>query len=183
MLDVEDWRVDVPLEAGVYVIWDRKDIPRYVGESCNLLHRFGDLERSVNHTFRRKVKVHLKLDGCTEIELSKAIAKQCGRNHILQIEDLAPLEKILHHAQSQNQKILWLEPHHGTPIATTLQTLAPTSVIALIGPEGGWSPRETALLESAATKGHLHRITLGPTILRIETATAAIAAILMTCID
>ena len=76
MLDVKDWRVDVPLDAGVYVIWDREDVPRYVGETSNLLHRFGDLERSVNHTFRRKVKVHLKLDACTELELSKEIAKR-----------------------------------------------------------------------------------------------------------
>src|SRR4051794_19740965 len=76
MLNLAQWRDGVPECGGVYVIWDMKQKPRYVGESCNLLHRFGDLQRTVNHTFRRKVQVSLRLDGCTELRLSQAIAKR-----------------------------------------------------------------------------------------------------------
>jgi hypothetical protein len=48
-----EWREGVPRNAGVYVIWrkDKPDEPVYVGESCNLYKRFGDLGRPANHTF------------------------------------------------------------------------------------------------------------------------------------
>lgn len=46
------WRKNTPSCGGVYVIW-RGTVAVYVGESANLYERFGDLERTVNHTFRR----------------------------------------------------------------------------------------------------------------------------------
>jgi len=47
-------------------------------------------------------------------------------------------------------------------------------ITALIGPEGGWSQQEMEML--AATAGVI-RVRLTPTILRIETACAAVAAV------
>jgi RsmE family RNA methyltransferase len=54
-----------------------------------------------------------------------------------------------------------------------------TQITALIGPEGGWSEREFTLLEAAAEGGKVTRVRLTKTVLRIETACAAIAAIVM----
>lgn len=48
----------------------------------------------------------------------------------------------------------------------------PTSLIAVVGPEGGWSEEEQQLLTAAGAKA----ITLGPNVLRIETAAIAVAA-------
>ena len=51
---------------------------------------------------------------------------------------------------------------------------ASTAVVLAIGPEGGWSPHDLALLGAAGFAG----IRLGPRVLRTETAgLAAIAAL------
>ena len=49
-----------------------------------------------------------------------------------------------------------------------------TPVLALVGPEGGWSDRELALAESSGTV----RFGLGPRVLRTETAAIAAAVLL-----
>jgi 16S rRNA (uracil1498-N3)-methyltransferase len=49
----------------------------------------------------------------------------------------------------------------------------PKSLLAFIGPEGGWTNAELSLMISQ----NCHPITLGPNILRVETAAIAIAAI------
>jgi RsmE family RNA methyltransferase len=48
---------------------------------------------------------------------------------------------------------------------------------ALVGPEGGWSERERGLLEGLAESGAVTRVRLTRTVLRIETACAAVAAL------
>lgn len=52
------------------------------------------------------------------------------------------------------------------------QCVAPANVIVLVGPEGGWSDAERARADNAK----LERVSLGPTILRTETAAIAICA-------
>jgi len=46
------------------------------------------------------------------------------------------------------------------------------SVIALVGPEGGFTPEELATVEAAGGR----RVSLGPYVLRVETAAIAVAA-------
>lgn len=53
---------------------------------------------------------------------------------------------------------------------------APSAAALLVGPEGGWSPREQAELRAAGWRP----VGLGPRILRIETAAVAGASILLT---
>ena len=68
---------------------------------------------------------------------------------------------------------LTLDPQ-GTHRLSTLQQAPENGVVIAIGPEGGWSPRDRALLDSAGFQG----LQLGPRILRTETAgLAAIAAL------
>jgi hypothetical protein len=64
------WAIKIPARGGVYAIW-RGDDPVYVGETCHLKHRFGDLVRSKHHGFRRLVATTLgiKLD-CVADELA-----------------------------------------------------------------------------------------------------------------
>lgn len=57
-------------------------------------------------------------------------------------------------------------------------------VLVLIGPEGGFSPAEEAMLDEASAAGLLHRMAVGRGVLRVETAaTAMLAAIRAGAID
>lgn len=99
-------------------------------------------------------------------------AKQCGRNWLMQIDSPTTLEQILQTPDAT--AIWWCDPRATQSIAN----ITPTGdYIALIGPEGGWSEREWNLLSSATAAGRIQSIHLGPNVLRIETACAAIAAI------
>ncbi len=100
-------------------------------------------------------------------------AKQSHRTHLLTVGEPLMLEKLL--KKSGKQPVLWLDPHAGRPPHEILPADA-IEITALVGPEGGWSEAEVAKLE--AHPGIL-RIRLMPTILRIETACAAIAAVVM----
>lgn len=108
-------------------------------------------------------------------------AKQCGRTQVLAIETMKPLGAVV----GLYPVILWTDPRAAMSASQALEPLAsafaaatvekPMILAALIGPEGGWSDEEIALLEKAR---NVVRMKLTPTILRIETAAAAIAALL-----
>ncbi|HVX83301.1 MAG TPA: RsmE family RNA methyltransferase [Phycisphaerae bacterium] len=107
-------------------------------------------------------------------------AKQCHRTHLMHIHEPLPLDQIL--TRAAPHPLLWLEPRDAAttrPLAAILQH-SPAQLTALIGPEGGWSDREYAHLNALADAPSptLTRIRLTPTILRIETACTAIAAII-----
>jgi 16S rRNA (uracil1498-N3)-methyltransferase len=105
-------------------------------------------------------------------------AKQCGRNHLLEIREPAGLPETLGQLGTTT-RLLWLDP--GPAGLSVPQALAHGSgdVVALIGPEGGWSPAERKILEDAAAARRVTRVRLTETVLRIETACAAVAAIIM----
>jgi 16S rRNA (uracil1498-N3)-methyltransferase len=63
----------------------------------------------------------------------------------------------------------------GSPLLDFLPQLSSASAIRiLIGPEGGWSPTEVALARAHGA----HPVSLGPNILRAETAAIAATALL-----
>lgn len=99
-------------------------------------------------------------------------AKQCGRNWLMKIESPVTLEELL--SSSAGSEIWWCDPRSEQKITNITST---GSYIALIGPEGGWSPREWELLSAASSSGKVKPICLGRNVMRIETACAAIAAI------
>jgi 16S rRNA (uracil1498-N3)-methyltransferase len=102
-------------------------------------------------------------------KVASGAAEQCGRAVGPPIAPTCRLEQLL------------AEPFDGARLlfneagGAALRTLPmPTSVQVLVGPPGGWDPLE---LERAATAGFLP-VSLGPRILRTETAAiAAIAAL------
>ncbi len=53
LMETPQWAEDVPLEAGVYAVWDQNN-PIYVGETSSIRARMSDLGRPINHTFARK---------------------------------------------------------------------------------------------------------------------------------
>ncbi|WP_263368366.1 RsmE family RNA methyltransferase [Edaphobacter bradus] len=125
----------------------------------------------------RRTDKHLAQSAPKRAERWRRIAlessKQSRRTTIPSIEDPAPLKLTLERETSPT-RILLSETEQATTIAAALAS-SPLSNIALaIGPEGGWTAEEMALFTS-----HMwQHVTLGPRILRAETA--AIAAIAIT---
>ncbi len=66
------WADDVPLEAGVYAIWEG-ETPIYVGESSSLKARMSDIGRPVNHTFARKTCKALLISDTSLEDLAAAM--------------------------------------------------------------------------------------------------------------
>lgn len=98
-----------------------------------------------------------------------AAAEQCGRNRVPTIHPAVTLNEWLKHAAAGERWVLSLS--EGTrPLS---QMTGTASVTVLSGPEGGLSPTE----EAAALSAGFVPVTLGPRVLRAETAPLAVLAV------
>ncbi|AGT07540.1 16S rRNA (uracil(1498)-N(3))-methyltransferase [Paracoccus aminophilus] len=97
-------------------------------------------------------------------------AEQCGGTFVPEVGDLTPLSRLLS-GWDPIRRILWADEALAGP-AETLSTLPRGPWAILIGPEGGWSDAERQQLSALS---FVTRISLGPRILRADTA--AVAAI------
>jgi len=104
-------------------------------------------------------------------------AKQCGRARVMATGEPMRLAEVFKCGLAAGAEILWLDPGEGGRGLRGRER--GKKVLALVGPEGGWSAAEREILEAAVRQGKAERVRLMPTVLRIETACAAIAAILM----
>jgi 16S rRNA (uracil1498-N3)-methyltransferase len=97
-------------------------------------------------------------------------SEQCGATYVPQVDPLAKLAHMLDTWDMDRQILFADEALVGQP-ATQLGAQgqgAPWAI--LIGPEGGFSPQERDMLQAMKPT---HRISLGPRILRAETAAVA----------
>jgi 16S rRNA (uracil1498-N3)-methyltransferase len=95
-------------------------------------------------------------------------AEQCGRTALADIEEPMKLEAFLK-ARNPSRTLYFADENGGDPAATSF---GPGPALILTGPEGGFTPDEAALIRAAP---NARPISLGPRILRAETA--ALAAI------
>lgn len=105
--------------------------------------------------------------------LAAAAAKQCERGAIPRVAALAPLAECVERLgpPSAGEVRLWLA-ERGEP--GDLPRGGPAvRVILAVGPEGGWTPGERSLFRGAG----FGELTLGPRILRAETAALASVAL------
>ena len=95
-------------------------------------------------------------------------SKQCGRNRLMEVTDPLAVAEL---ASSTTATALRLvaDPR-GEPLAE-VHTVA-GDLVAAVGPEGGFTEAELSVFDRAGWD----RVSLGPRILRIETAAMAIAA-------
>ncbi|HEX6495877.1 MAG TPA: RsmE family RNA methyltransferase [Acidobacteriaceae bacterium] len=112
--------------------------------------------------------------------LALEAAKQSRRNDLPEIAEPTRLSAILGAGASAADRplcILLSETEEDQPLLRVLQEnaapAAASGIMLAIGPEGGWTPSEIALFTSAGW----HSATLGPRILRVETAVIAALAI------
>ncbi len=101
-------------------------------------------------------------------------AEQCGRLTVPECRTPVPLDDVLADWPVARRILLCDESGGGTPIASALDTAAaPGPWAIVIGPEGGFNQDEFVAL--AALPGVV-RVSLGPRILRAETAALAALA-------
>ena len=102
-------------------------------------------------------------------QIAKGAAEQSGRSRIAEISEPLTFAQLVKQAQKDEIPLLLLHTDGNAPsLRTVLEAglaKAPRLMIA-IGPEGGWSSAEV----SAALASNQRAVTLGPRILRTETA-------------
>ena len=101
-------------------------------------------------------------------------AEQCGVLALPVLEEQCSLEKVLEEWNPQKPLIFCDESASGNAPLPILTGIAPGPVGLLVGPEGGFSDAERALLHSQA---FVTAIPLGPRILRADTAAVAALAL------
>jgi 16S rRNA (uracil1498-N3)-methyltransferase len=108
--------------------------------------------------------------------VAREAAKQCGRALVPEVEPPRPLSEWLDATAGQGDLRLCLWEGEAPPLGRLLAGLAasPTTALILVGPEGGLAREEV----EAACAQRWAVASLGPRILRTETAGPAIAAIL-----
>jgi 16S rRNA (uracil1498-N3)-methyltransferase len=96
-------------------------------------------------------------------------SKQCGRNRLMEIAEPLSLPQLIKETSEDECHVL------AHPTGRPLSELPPpTAATVAIGPEGGFTEDEVATAASSGWK----IVSLGPRILRIETAALALAALL-----
>lgn len=107
-------------------------------------------------------------------QVAVSACEQCGRNRVPEVQPLLTLPQAL--AAAGGQRLL-LHPEGGVPLKSAgLRADEPITV--LIGPEGGFDAEELA----AARAAGFAALTLGPRVLRTETAGLAVLSALNTLI-
>jgi 16S rRNA (uracil1498-N3)-methyltransferase len=103
--------------------------------------------------------------------LTVEAAKQCGQNYLPDVREGVSFERMLAASAGHDTRIL-LDPGARTALREALRGRGGRSVWLAVGPEGGFSPEETA----AAGAAGLTPASLGTSILRSETACIAAVA-------
>ena len=106
-------------------------------------------------------------------KIAEEAAKQCGRTALTEVAPITDLSALLQaNAKDEQTEIVFCyENEDETTVKSCLQAARGKRLILLVGPEGGFTLEEAEKVQAAGGKA----VTLGPRILRAETA--AVAAI------
>ncbi|WP_437191848.1 RsmE family RNA methyltransferase [Planctomicrobium sp. SH527] len=97
--------------------------------------------------------------------------KQCRRDRLLQIDDICQFKQLPTHFTGKRTQLLFGEANAPTLPAAPADQITPDVIVAIIGPEGGFTPEEQQqLLDWNAVP-----VSLSPFVLRVETAAVAFA--------
>ena len=117
---------------------------------------------------QRTVAERVKLERLQAIAVEAA--EQCGRTMLPEIDEPVSLKQLLAEREP-GRRLYFADESGGDPAA---KTFAPGPAMILVGPEGGFTDQEREAIRAAP---NVAAISLGPRILRAETAAlAAVAA-------
>lgn len=131
-------------------------------------------------TKRADVRLRDERDALKRVErwrrLALEAAKQSGRARVPAVEEPIHLDGFVERAPHEHEACVLFAEGGGAPLDSLLTTkgVRPTSILALVGPEGGW---EDAEIELARAHGWAI-VTLGGRTLRAETAAITVCALL-----
>lgn len=145
-----DWIIEKAVELGV------QEIQPIAAQRCVVKLQADRVEKKLEHW--RAIIV--------------AASEQCGRNRLAQLA--APMSIQKFSAQSSANQHILLSPRATQSLADWARQNAPQAVTFMIGPEGGFSDAE----ENDAVKRGAIMLSMGPRILRTETAGLAAIAVL-----
>ncbi len=109
-------------------------------------------------------------------------AEQCGLLTLPSIDDVRTLEQVLTSWDKDRLLIFCDEDAEGMDPIARLQMERkdqPTKIAVFIGPEGGFDPREREMINACS---NVVRLSLGPRILRADTAAVAALAVVQACL-
>jgi 16S rRNA (uracil1498-N3)-methyltransferase len=122
---------------------------------------------------RRTVAEHVRLDRLTSI--AREAAEQTERLDVPTIREAQPLLAALANWDAARPLIYCDEQGEAPPIAEALRAVTEKKIALLIGPEGGFDPDERRALRKI---DFVVPVSLGPRILRAETAAVAALALI-----
>jgi 16S rRNA (uracil1498-N3)-methyltransferase len=105
-------------------------------------------------------------------------AEQCGRTFIPPVREMISLSKLLE-TWPQDRTLIFCDEGGGADLVATVQHLIGQPLAILIGPEGGFDSDERALI---TTHPCAVAVTLGPRILRADTAAVAALSVIQATI-
>lgn len=121
---------------------------------------------------RRSVASRIKADRVTSISIEAA--EQCERLDLPVQQEMQSLPDVLKNWPQDRLLLVCAETGETNSLKTVLNDWKPDQPAALlIGPEGGFDPQELALLSQ---QPFVRMVSLGPRVLRAETAALAILA-------
>lgn len=147
-----DWIIEKAVELGVAAVQPlaaRRSVVRLSGE--------------------RAEKRHAHWQGVIE-----AASEQCGRNRLAALSPVADFGRWLACAPSPAQPRILLSPRATQSLAGWAQANGPQALTLMVGPEGGFTGEE----EDAALASGALMLSIGPRVLRTETAALAALALL-----
>ncbi len=108
--------------------------------------------------------------------IARSAAQQCGRRATPSVAEPATFSDLLARAQEYDRVLFAWESVRAAPLRESLPRLlhGARSVLVVIGPEGGFSHVEAEMAQGEGA----HVVSLGPRILRTETAALALLAVL-----
>ena len=111
-------------------------------------------------------------------KISREALKQCGRDVFMEVLPPMPMEEVLKQGQACDRKIIFWECASApAEISVAMPPERANSLTVVVGPEGGFSAREVDL---ATSLGYM-TMSLGPRILKAETAAIAAAVLMQYC--
>lgn len=139
------------------------------------------VEKAVELGVARVVPIATDRTNAERLRRDKALAhvreaaEQCGALHLPEVEEMAPLSKVLAEWDPA-RRILWADEDQSGPASAlgVLMSEKPGPWAVLIGPEGGFSPAERDRLHALP---FVRPVSLGPRILRAETAAVTALAL------
>jgi 16S rRNA (uracil1498-N3)-methyltransferase len=108
-------------------------------------------------------------------KIAVAALKQCRRGDLMQIDDIVGFDRLLERAPVHDLRVVFWEQASEPLTAQRFSgsPAGPSSVLIMLGPEGGFAEEEVRAAEAAG----FISASLGPRILRAETAAVAACAI------